>query len=101
MWTSTESIPERLALVRISPIVPRKYGHVSIMTSGFDVMAARLTTTQIAATYDLHCFNISVSWVPTGNWQSYSFIIAANAASLADLLRFKKSSSYMDNMMGY
>ena len=64
-------------------------------------MAARLTTTQIAATYDLHCFNISVSWVPTGNWQSYSFIIAANAASLADLLRFKKSSSYMDNMMGY
>ena len=71
------------------------------LTSGFDVMAARLTTTQIAATYDLHCFNISVSWVPTGNWQSYSFIIAANAASLADLLRFKKSSSYMDNMMGY
>ncbi len=71
------------------------------LTSGFDVMAAKITTTQIAATYDLHCFNISVSWVPTGNWQSYSFIIAANAASLADLLRFKKSSSYMDNMMGY
>ena len=71
------------------------------MTSGFDVMAMKLTTTQISATYDLHCFNISVSWVPTGNWQSYSFRIAANAAALADLLRFKKSSSYMDNMLGY
>ena len=71
------------------------------MTSGFDVMAMKMTTTQISATYDLHCFNISVSWVPTGNWQSYSFRIAANAAALADLLRFKKSSSYMDNMLGY
>ncbi|MBR6346721.1 MAG: LPS-assembly protein LptD [Bacteroidales bacterium] len=66
-------------------------------TTGFDVMAGKLTTTQISATYDLHCFNIAVSWVPTGNWQSYSFRIAANAAALADLLRFKKSSSYWDN----
>ena len=71
------------------------------MTSGFDVMAMKMTTTQISARYDLHCFNIAVSWVPTGNWQSYSFLIAANAAALADLLRFKKSSSYMDNMLGY
>ncbi|MBP5157401.1 MAG: hypothetical protein ILP18_05975, partial [Treponema sp.] len=68
-------------------------------TSGFDVMAMKMTTTQISATYDMQCFNIAVSWVPTGQWQSYSFRIAANAAALADLLRFKKSSSYMDNML--
>jgi hypothetical protein len=68
-------------------------------TSGFDLMAMQITTTQISATYDLHCFNIAVSWVPTGQWQSYSFRIAANASALADLLRFKKSSSYMDNML--
>jgi len=66
-------------------------------TSGFDLMAMKMTTTQISATYDLHCFNISVSWVPTGNWQSYSFRIAANASALSDLLRFKKSTSYWDN----
>ena len=66
-------------------------------TTGFDFMALKLTTTQISATYDLHCFNISVSWVPTGTWQSYSFRIAANAAALADILRFKKSSSFWDN----
>ena len=68
--------------------------------SGFDIMAMKITTTQISATYDLHCFNIAVSWVPTGQWKSYSFRIAANASALADLLRFKKSSSYMDNMLG-
>lgn len=65
--------------------------------TGFDLKAMQLTTTQISATYDLHCFNISVSWVPTGTWKSYSFCIAANAAQLADLLKFRKSSSYWDN----
>lgn len=65
--------------------------------TGFDFMALKLTTTQISATYDLHCFNIAVSWVPTGQWQSYSFRIAANASALADILRFKKSTSYWDN----
>ena len=68
-------------------------------TSGFDLMAMKITTTQISATYDLHCFNIAVSWVPMGQWKSYSFRIAANASALADLLRFKKSDSYMDNML--
>ena len=66
-------------------------------TSGVDLMALKITATQISATYDLHCFNIQVSWVPTGTWKSYSFRIAANASTLSDLLRYKKSSSYWDN----
>ena len=66
-------------------------------SSGFDIQAKKITTTQLSATYDLHCFNISVSWVPLGQWQSYNFLIRANASALADLLRFRKSSSYWDN----
>ena len=66
------------------------------VSSGFDIMAMKLTTTQLSFTYDLHCFNISVSYVPTGLWQSWSFRIAANAAALSDLLRFRKSTSYWD-----
>ena len=66
-------------------------------SSGFDIMAMKITSTQISATYDLHCFNIAVSWVPTGTWKSYSFRIAANSSTLSDVLRFKKSSSYWDN----
>ncbi len=65
--------------------------------SGWDFTAMKMTTTQFSFTYDLHCFNISVSWVPSGMYQSYSFLISANAAALADLLRFKKSTSYWDN----
>lgn len=66
-------------------------------SGGYDFIAKSLSTTQLTATYDLHCFNISISWVPFGTWKSYSFRIAANASALADLLRFRKSSSYWDN----
>ena len=67
------------------------------LTTNFDLMAMKMSTTQLSATYDLHCFNINVSWIPTGQWESWSFRIQANAAALADLLQFKKSSSYWDN----
>jgi lipopolysaccharide assembly outer membrane protein LptD (OstA) len=67
-------------------------------TTGYDLMAGKLTTTQLSGSYDLHCFNISVSWVPTGTWQSWGFRIAANASALSDLLKFKKNASYWDKM---
>lgn len=65
--------------------------------SGFDIAAMKLTSTSLNVSYDLHCFNISVQWIPLGNWKSYSFRIAANASTLADILQFRKSDSYWDN----
>ena len=67
------------------------------LSTNFDLMAMKMSTTQLSATDDLHCFNINVSWIPPGQWESWSFRIQANAAALADLLKFKKSSSYWDN----
>ncbi len=67
------------------------------LNTGIDVMKMKLTTTQLSATYDLHCFTISVSWVPNGQWESWSFRINAKASALADLLQFKKNASYWDN----
>ena len=64
--------------------------------TGFDLTKMKMSTTQISATYDLHCFAISVSWVPNGQWESWSFRIAAKASALSDLLQFKKSASYWD-----
>ena len=66
------------------------------INTGFDLTKMKLTTSQISATYDLHCFAISVSWVPTGQWESWSFRIAAKASALSDLLQFKKAASYWD-----
>ena len=75
-------------------LTPRLSMNVS---TNFDLMALKMSTTQLTATYDLHCFNINVSWIPNGQWESWSFRIQANAAALADLLKYKKSSSYWDN----
>ena len=66
------------------------------INTGFDLTKMELSTTQISATYDLHCFAITVSWVPTGQWESWSFRIAAKASALSDILQFKKSASYWD-----
>lgn len=66
------------------------------INTGFDLSAFKMTTTQVSANYSLHCFNIAVSWVPNGQWESWSFRIAANASALSDLLQYKKSSSYWD-----
>ena len=68
-------------------------------STNFDFMAMRFANTQFSMNYDLHCFNIAITWVPVGMYKSYSFRIAANASALADLLRFKKSETYMDNLL--
>ncbi len=67
------------------------------LNTGVDMMKMKLTTTQMSASFDLHCFAISVSWVPNGQWESWSFRINAKASALADLLQFKKNASYWDN----
>lgn len=65
--------------------------------TGFDLTKMKMSTTQVSATYDLHCFTMSFSWVPNGQWESWSFRFAAKASALADILKFKKASSYWDN----
>jgi len=69
------------------------------INTGVDLTKLKLTTTQFSATYDLHCFQISVSWVPGGIWESWSFRINAKASALADLLQYKKNASYWDRRL--
>ena len=67
------------------------------VSTGYDFIAKNISTTQFSFTYDMHCFNISVQWVPVGTYKSYSFRIAANASALQDLLTFRKSNSFWNN----
>ncbi len=66
------------------------------MNTGFDLTKMKMTTTQLSGTYDLHCFTISISWIPNGQWESWSFSIRAKSSALADLLQYKKNASYWD-----
>lgn len=66
------------------------------LNTGFDLAKMKMTTTQLSGSYDLHCFVISISWIPNGQWESWSFRINAKASALADLLQYKKNASYWD-----
>ncbi|MBQ0006079.1 MAG: LPS-assembly protein LptD, partial [Alistipes sp.] len=62
------------------------------LNTGFDFTQMKLSTTQLSATYDLHCFAITFSYVPSGKWAQWNFRIAAKASALSDLLQYKKAS---------
>ena len=64
---------------------------------GYDIMGKTLTASSISITRDLHCWQMSFSWVPFGRYKSWSFNIGVKAASLADL-KYDKSQSMYDNL---
>ena len=64
---------------------------------GYDIMQNKLTTSSVSITRDLHCWQMSFSWIPFGYHKSWSFNIGVKASSLADL-KYDKSQSMYDNM---
>ncbi len=67
------------------------------LQGGYDIKARKLTTSSVSIARDLHCWQMSFSWIPFGYHRSWSFNIGVKAASLADL-KYDKSQSMYDNM---
>lgn len=65
--------------------------------SGFDIQQKKLSLTSISMSRDLHCWQMSFTWVPFGQYRSWSFNIGVKAASLADL-KYDKNESRFDSM---
>jgi hypothetical protein len=66
------------------------------ISGGYDLSQRELTTSSISITRDLHCWQMSFSWIPFGHYKSWSFHIGVKAASLQDL-KYDKSQSMYDN----
>lgn len=64
---------------------------------GYDIQRNKLTTSSISISRDLHCWQMSFSWIPFGYHRSWSFNIGVKAGSLSDL-KYDKSQSMYDNM---
>lgn len=69
-------------------------------SSGYDFNYHRLSMTTASLTRDLHCFSMSAS-VVLSPYRSYNFTFSANAGVLADVLKWKKQSSYSSNLEWY
>jgi hypothetical protein len=68
---------------------------VSTSTS-FDITNKKWATTSFNISRDLHCWNMSASFVPFGPYKSYTFHIGVNASMLKDL-KYDKSSTDSTN----
>lgn len=64
---------------------------------GYDFQAKKLSPATVTVIRDLHCWQMSFTWIPFGNYKSWSFNIGVKAASLSDL-KYDKSQSMFENM---
>lgn len=69
-------------------------------SSGYDFNYHKLSMTTASVTRDLHCFSMSCSMV-IAPYRSYNFTFACDAGTLADVLRWRKQSSYSSNIDWY
>ncbi|MFI3248349.1 MAG: putative LPS assembly protein LptD [Rikenellaceae bacterium] len=66
-------------------------------TGGYDLKEMELTTSSVSISRDLHCWQMSFSWVPFGYYKSWSFNIGVKSSALSDL-KYDKSQSMYDNL---
>lgn len=65
-------------------------------SGGVNLETLAITPGTVSIERDLHCWQMSLSWVPVGYRKSWSFTIRAKSSVLQDL-KLEKSSSYLDN----
>lgn len=66
-------------------------------SGGYDFEKNKLTPGVVSINRDLHCWTMSLSWVPVGYRKSWSFTIRVKSAVLQDLKYDKRNSNY-DNI---
>jgi len=62
--------------------------------SGWDFKANNISYTSFAIYRDLHCWDLSATWVPFGAYQSYGIVIKVKEAILQDLKLTKRKGYY-------
>ena len=82
-------------------------GNVSIsenwtfnFSSGWDFNYKKLSMTTASVSRDLHCFSMSCSMV-IAPYRSFNFTFQCKMSTLADVLKWKKQSSYGSNIEWY
>lgn len=64
-------------------------------TTGYDIQNKAITMTSVGILRDLHCWEMSFDWIPTGYLKSWSFTIRVKASVLADL-KYDRKKDFHD-----
>lgn len=63
-------------------------------TSGYDFQNQGLSPTSFAIYRDMHCWDMSINWIPIGPYRSYNVTIKVRASILQDLKLSKQQAYY-------
>ncbi|MDD4822122.1 MAG: putative LPS assembly protein LptD [Bacteroidales bacterium] len=80
-------------------ITPAPKWHLSA-SGNFDFETKKLAYMTCSVSRDLHCWNMSASFVPVGPYKSYFVTIAINASMLKDV-KYEQRSNFSDNVTWY
>lgn len=69
-------------------------------SAGYDFVHNAITQTSLGLNRDLHCWQMSLNWIPFGKFQSYTFNIGIKSALLKDL-KLNRTRSFVDSQQGY
>ncbi|WP_298064906.1 putative LPS assembly protein LptD [uncultured Rikenella sp.] len=69
--------------------------------AGYDFEQNKITPGTVMIRRDMHCLQATFSWVPVGFRQSWTFSIRAKSSVLSDLVKYKKTNSFIDNYYSY
>lgn len=64
-------------------------------TSGYDFNAKQITYSNVGISRDLHCWTMSLNWVPIGTTQGWNFTIRVKASVLGDL-KYERRKDFHD-----
>ncbi|MBI3219426.1 MAG: LPS-assembly protein LptD [Bacteroidetes bacterium] len=63
--------------------------------SGYDFVSGQITQTNFGINRDIHCWQLSLNWVPFGPFQNYTFNIGVKSTLLRDL-KLNRTRSFFD-----
>ncbi|HTH56329.1 MAG TPA: putative LPS assembly protein LptD [Cyclobacteriaceae bacterium] len=69
-------------------------------SAGYDFVQRQITMTTFTLSRDLHCWQMNLSWIPFGKFQSYTFNIGIKSSLLRDL-KLNRTRSFTDSQNGY
>ena len=65
--------------------------------TGYHFETKEFTQTNLGISRELHCWQMNLTWVPFGRFQSYNFTIAVKASILQDL-KLERRKPFLDNL---
>lgn len=63
-------------------------------SSGFDFQEKKISLTSFSINRDLHCWDMSIQWIPFGTYKSYSVDLRVKSTILQDLKLSKRRNIY-------